>query len=117
MRCAPTRSEQLLWQALRHASLGVRFRRQVVLGPFIADFFAPAARLVVEVDGGVHIGQRRRDELRDLSLRAQGLRVLRLDAALVERDVAAALAVVRAALAEAAPAALAEAAPAGAAQR
>jgi very-short-patch-repair endonuclease len=108
MRCALTRSEELLWQALRRSSLGVRFRRQVVLGPFITDFFAPAARLVVEVDGGVHIGQQRRDELRDESLRAQGLRVLRLDAALVERDTGAAVAAVRAALAEAAPAGAAQ---------
>jgi very-short-patch-repair endonuclease len=80
----------------------VRFRRQVVLGPFIVDLFAPAARLVVEVDGGVHRGRRDYDRLRDEWLRRRGLRVLRIDAELIERNVGAAVAAVRAALAEAA---------------
>ena len=60
MRLVPTRSEELLWQAIRANALGVRFRRQVILGPVIVDFFAPSAMLVVEVDGGVHERTRRR---------------------------------------------------------
>jgi very-short-patch-repair endonuclease len=52
MRAFPTRSEALLWQALRGHQLGVRFRRQVVLHTFIVDFLAPSVGLVVEVDGG-----------------------------------------------------------------
>lgn len=51
MRSAPSEPERLLWQALRASQLGVRFYRQVVLQGFIVDFFAPSARLVVEVDG------------------------------------------------------------------
>jgi hypothetical protein len=53
-RAAPTTTEALLWEALRAEKLGVRFRRQVVLGRYIADFVAPRAKLVVEVDGEVH---------------------------------------------------------------
>jgi hypothetical protein len=48
------RSEQKLWSAIRGCRLGVWFRRQVVLGPFVADFVAPAALLIVEVDGAHH---------------------------------------------------------------
>ena len=101
MRVQPTTSERTLWQALRSGQLGVRFRRQVVIGPFIADFFAPAARLVVEVDGGVHRGRGEYDRMRDEALRAWGYRVLRIDAALVESDAERAVAVVRHALAQA----------------
>ncbi|MGC4067432.1 MAG: DUF559 domain-containing protein [Polyangiaceae bacterium] len=45
----PTRTEALLWSALRSGQLGVTFRRQVVIGGrYIADFAAPAVRLIIE---------------------------------------------------------------------
>ena len=47
MRQAPTESEARLWRALRSSRLGVAFRRQVPLLGFIADFYAPSARLIV----------------------------------------------------------------------
>jgi very-short-patch-repair endonuclease len=100
MRIAPTRSEHLLWQQLRGRALGVRFRRQVILGRNICDFFAPSARLVVEVDGAVHAQQRDYDRLRDEGLAAIGIRTLRIPVWVVERDVAQAVALVRRALAE-----------------
>jgi hypothetical protein len=57
-RRALTDSEAVLWEALRARKLGVQFRRQVPLcGRFIADFYAAAAQLVVEVDGGSHRGR------------------------------------------------------------
>ena len=99
MRLSPTPSEEALWAVLRRGQLGVRFRRQVLLGPFIVDFFAPAASLVVEVDGGIHRTQVHRDALRDAALHARGLRVLRIDAELVLHDVAGAIARIRSALA------------------
>ena len=98
MRKAPTRSERLLWQELRGSQLGVRFRRQVVLGRFIVDFFAPAVSLAVEVDGGVHAGRREYDVARDRVLAVHGVHTLRVPAWLVEKDVAIAVVRVRAAL-------------------
>jgi len=65
MRGAPSEPERVLWQALRASQLGVRFRRQVVWGQFILDFFAPSARLVVEVDGAQHALRRNADKRRD----------------------------------------------------
>lgn len=98
---APTPSEEALWQALRGSSLGVAFKRQVVLGwRYIVDFFAPSVGLVVEVDGGVHGCSRSADRSRDAKLRRLGYRVVRVDAALVLRDVAAAVACVQSALPE-----------------
>ncbi len=102
MRAAPTLSEALLWQALRRSQLGVPFRRQVVLGDYIADFFAPRARLVVEVDGGYHAhpARARADARRDRDLGRMGYRILRLPHTLVVEQLEQAIAMVVAALAE-----------------
>ena len=51
MRSALTPSEEKLWAEIRGGRLGVSFRRQFPLGNYIADFAAPAVKLVVEVDG------------------------------------------------------------------
>jgi very-short-patch-repair endonuclease len=91
MRMAPSEPERLLWSALRASQLGLRFRRQVVLCGYIVDFFAPHARLVVEVDGAHHAGRRGADACRDRALTAEGLRVLRLPASLVVESLPAAL--------------------------
>ncbi len=100
MRCAPTKSEAILWSRLRQRRLvGARFRRQHPLGgAYIVDFCAPCEKLVVEVDGGVHRAQAAYDAHRQRVIEALGYRVVRPSAELVERDVAAAVALVRAAL-------------------
>ncbi len=94
-----TRSEALLWCALRRSALGVRVRRQHPLHPYVVDFFIACHRLAIEIDGGVHdsLEARERDALREAELmRLYGVRVVRVRAELVERDVAAAVRVVRA---------------------
>ncbi len=98
MRSLPTRGEALLWQQLRSSKLGVTFRRQFPIGNCIADFAAPAVRLVVEVDGGWHRGRARLDARRDRALARLGWRVLRLEEELVVQRVQEAVARVRAAL-------------------
>jgi very-short-patch-repair endonuclease len=96
---APTASEEALWQVLRGGALGVAFKRQVPLGErYIADFFAPSVRLVVEVDGDVHRGSRAADRRRDEWLQRRGYRVVRVAADVVLRDVDVALSAIRAAL-------------------
>jgi very-short-patch-repair endonuclease len=99
MRSFLTPSEARLWRELNAGKLGVQFRRQVPLERFIVDFCAPAARLVVEVDGKYHERRRAADERRDRKLARLGYRVVRLEAELVLADVAAAVAQVRGALA------------------
>ncbi len=77
MRREPTEAEKRLWEELRDRRLmRLKFRRQVPLGPFIADFVCMEARLVVEVDGSQH-GDSVRDQRRDAELAARGFRVLR----------------------------------------
>jgi len=77
MRRQPTTAEALLWLGLRNRQIGLKFRRQAPIGPFIADFFCPSARLVVEVDGITH-AESSTDAGRDAWMREQGLRVVRV---------------------------------------
>jgi very-short-patch-repair endonuclease len=88
LRRRPTLPEGLLWQALRQRPSGLKFRRQHPLGWYIADFYCPAARLVVEVDGESHSmgANPQHDARRDDWLRRQGLRVLRFAARDVMKD-------------------------------
>lgn len=101
MRHAPTESEAALWRCLSGRKLGVQFRRQVpIAGRYVVDFLAPAAKLIVEVDGGYHAKHTNADARRDRVLHRLGYRVLHLEAELVVRQPCAAAAAVRAALAE-----------------
>jgi very-short-patch-repair endonuclease len=78
----------MLWQALRQRPTGLKFRRQHPIGRCVVDFYCPATRLVVEVDGMSHgMGDDpERDSRRDHWLREQGLRVLRFAASDVMND-------------------------------
>jgi very-short-patch-repair endonuclease len=102
MRPSPSAPEAALWRLISGKKLGAQFRRQVPLGGrFIADFVAPSARLVVEVDGPCHSGRRHADARRDRVLRRLGYRVLRLEARLVVHQPLEAVARIRAALQQA----------------
>jgi len=72
--------EVLLWQELRREACGVRVRRQHPLGPYVLDFYIPAARLAVEVDGRSHDLSVKSDARRDEFLAKAGVRVLRIAA-------------------------------------
>ncbi len=78
MRRAPTPAERKLWNLLRGGRLdGLKFRRQVPIGPYIADFACLYPKVIVECDGGQHADSAY-DELRDAWLQAQGFQVSRL---------------------------------------
>lgn len=86
-RKEPTRSEAILWQALRKKQLaGRKFRRQQPIGRFIVDFFCASERLIVEVDGGIHESQKDLDEQRQQVLESLGLRFVRVSSEEVERN-------------------------------
>ncbi|MBV8686559.1 MAG: DUF559 domain-containing protein [Alphaproteobacteria bacterium] len=74
--------EARLWQVLRQRPDGLKFRRQHPVGPFVLDFYCPAARLGIEIDGEAHDrgDNPQRDARRDAFLRERGLRVLRIPA-------------------------------------
>jgi very-short-patch-repair endonuclease len=77
LRARMTDAERKLWYALRDRRFaGFKFRRQVPVGPFIADFVCFSERLVIEVDGGQHADSLR-DRRRDHWFKANNFRVLR----------------------------------------
>ncbi len=82
LRSGMTDAEQRLWYLVRRKQLAdMQFYRQKPIGPYIVDFYVPAVRLVVELDGSQHFttaGQSN-DAIRDAYLRRFGLEVLRFD--------------------------------------
>jgi very-short-patch-repair endonuclease len=99
MRHQLTESESALWAAISRKQLGVAFRRQVPIGNrYIADFLAPLAKLVVEVDGGYHSRRVTADARRTRVIERLGYRVLRLDSEFVLRQLPLAVDAVRNAL-------------------
>jgi len=96
-----TPSEIILWRVLRAKRFqGLRFRRQHPFGPYILDFYCDAAKLAVEVDGGVHDHEDRQiqDAIRDDWIARRGVRTLRLPVRLVLDDTEAALRLIAAKL-------------------
>ena len=80
LRAKQTGAESQLWKHLRTLEMkGTHFRRQVPIGPYVADFACMASRLVIEIDGSQH-GEdpiKSRDEQRTRWLEAENYRVLR----------------------------------------
>jgi len=78
LRNAMTETERSLWQDLRRGKIpGTRFRRQVPIGQYIADFACLRSRLIIELDGSQHVERADYDERRTKFLEAQNFRVLR----------------------------------------
>ena len=85
LRREMTLAETILWRGLRHRGIGAKFRRQVPIGWYVADFVCIVARMIVELDGPPHDEpeQHRHDVRRDAWLRARGWHVLRFSNDLV----------------------------------
>jgi very-short-patch-repair endonuclease len=78
LRGAATDAENVLWHRLRGRQLnGWKFRRQVIIEPYIVDFACFEAKLIIEVDGGQHAEQERYDANRTTRLNAMGYKVVR----------------------------------------
>jgi very-short-patch-repair endonuclease len=77
MRRNPTEPEKRLWRYLSNCQLeGFKFRRQDVVGHYIADFACPSAKLIVEIDGDTHDAAK--DRIGDDTLAEFGFRVVRV---------------------------------------
>jgi very-short-patch-repair endonuclease len=76
----------LLWRLLRLNRRELRFRKQHAIGPFVADFYCPAAKMVIEIDGATHDERQDFDGRRDAYMASLGLRIVRIPAADVLAD-------------------------------
>src|SRR5947209_20559822 len=78
--------EMLLWRLLRLSRRELRFRKQHAIGPFVADFYCPAAKMVIEIDGATHDQRQDADAKRDAYMTSLGLKVIRISATEVLAD-------------------------------
>ncbi len=104
LRAASTAAEDALWSLIRGRKLdGFKFRRQHSIGSSIVlDFYCPAKRLAIELDGAEHfevLGDAN-DGARDELLRALGIRVLRIENRELLKDPEGVLEMIRTTLAE-----------------
>lgn len=86
LRSNMTDTERLLWSKIRRKQLkGFQFYRQKIIGNYIADFYCPELKLVIEVDGGQHYSAEGRDNdrMRDAYMAEAGITVIRFS----DRDV------------------------------
>ena len=72
-----TQAESLLWKRLRNNQLGVRFKSQHPIDIFIADFYCHKLKLVIEIDGGMHLAQKEHDDGRTSEMEYMGIKVIR----------------------------------------
>jgi very-short-patch-repair endonuclease len=78
LRSSATPAERKLWTYISRSQVGgVKFSRQIPVGPFICDFVSRSHRLVIELDGGQHDENEGRDRERTAYIEEMGFRVLR----------------------------------------
>ena len=70
--------EKRFWYRINRNQLGVKFRRQQPIGPYIVDFFCPSLKLVIELDGEQHAGQIIYDNVRTDYIQANGYVLIRI---------------------------------------
>jgi very-short-patch-repair endonuclease len=76
----------LLWRLLRLTRRELRFRKQHPIGPFVADFYCPAAKMVMEIDGATDDQRQGADAKRDAYMASLGLKLIRISAVDVLAD-------------------------------
>lgn len=77
LRNNSTPQEILLWLQLKNSQLGLKFRRQHSIGGYIADFYCPSKKLVIEIDGSQHFKNVEYDDIRSKYLEGFGIKVIR----------------------------------------
>ena len=84
MRQSMPVSEVLMWGFLRKRRLGPKFRRQVAIGPWIADFASFDPRIVIEVDGSSH--DDRDESARTAFIESEGFTIIRVTNDAISED-------------------------------
>ena len=82
-----TMAESLLWDELRNKKIGFKFRRQHSIGIYIIDFYCVEKKLIIELDGKVHLKNKDYDKERDNYLKSLSINVIRIKNEEVGRDI------------------------------
>jgi len=83
--------EGKIWHRLRFGFGGVEWFSQAIVIGYVADFFCPEKRIVVEVDSSYHVGREKADAKRDADMGKFGIKVLRIQASDINRNISAEL--------------------------
>ena len=87
-RKSPTKSEEMVWKALRNRSfMGLKFRRQYVIEGYILDFYCSDLNLAIEIDGGIHQEQEKDDKRREEIIGQFGIVFYRIPSACIEQNI------------------------------
>ena len=73
----PTEAEKLIWEYLKNKKTGHKIRRQHVIDTFITDFVCLTKKVVIEIDGKIHLQQQEYDAIRTNTLNERGYKVIR----------------------------------------
>ena len=89
LRTNQTPQEILLWSSLKNSQLGFKFRRQHSIGGYIADFYCPKKRLIIEIDGSQHFTKDNQeyDEIRSNFFKILNIRVIRFTNAEINTNI------------------------------
>lgn len=77
MKCNPTKAECVIWEHLRNKKTGYKIRRQHIIGNYIPDFVCLSKKLIIEIDGKIHLRQKDTDQFRTERLYELGYKVIR----------------------------------------
>lgn len=86
LRRNETPEEKLVWSMLRANKTGMRWRRQVSIGVYVADFYCPSKKLVIELDGKQHLSNVEHDQIRDGFFKSLGITVIRIPNEILNSD-------------------------------
>jgi very-short-patch-repair endonuclease len=73
----PTEAEKLIWEYIKNKKTGYKIRRQHVIDTFITDFVCLTKKVVIEIDGKIHLQQQEYDAIRTNTLNERGYKVIR----------------------------------------
>ena len=91
LRKSLTPQELKLWHFLRNKKLGVKFRRQHGIGPYVVDFYCKEKNLIIELDGSRHLNEKEYDKERDSYIETLEIKVLRLWNSEIDKNIEKAL--------------------------
>ena len=91
LRKSLTPQELKLWHYLRNKKLGVKFRRQHGIGPYVVDFYCKEKNLIIELDGSRHLNEKEYDKERDSYIETLEIKVLRLWNSEIDKNIEKAL--------------------------
>ena len=86
LKAEMTDEEKILWEKIRGKKLGIKFRRQHIVDVYVPDFVALSIKLIIEVDGKIHLKRRNEDAERTKSLERLGYKVIRFKNEEIEND-------------------------------